>query len=90
MDEQAKNEERFSQLFRELDINKDGRVDVKELQTGLKRLGVNWTRDQAQVRKQTMADGRCYYGSYKEFYALLTVVTHVKGYARRLSSRALR
>lgn len=42
-------EERFSQLFRELDVNRDGVVDVKELETGLKRLGVNWTQDQAQV-----------------------------------------
>jgi solute carrier family 25 phosphate transporter 23/24/25/41 len=48
MDEQTKNEERFSQLFRDLDTNKDGRIDAKELETGLKRLGVNWTIDQAQ------------------------------------------
>jgi Ca2+-binding EF-hand superfamily protein len=52
MDEQTKNEERFSQLFRDLDTNKDGRIDAKELETGLKRLGVNWTIDQAQVSRR--------------------------------------
>ncbi|XP_062515568.1 calcium-binding mitochondrial carrier protein SCaMC-2-like [Corticium candelabrum] len=42
------DEERLSQLFKQLDINKDGLVDAKELEAGLKRLGVNWTQDQAQ------------------------------------------
>jgi len=44
------NREKVEDLFRQLDTNKDGRVDVKELTEGLSRLGVPTIPGQAQVR----------------------------------------
>ena len=41
--------EKIEELFRQLDSNKDGRVDVKELTEGLSRLGVPTIPGQAQV-----------------------------------------
>ena len=45
------NNEKIEELFRQLDSNKDGRVDVKELTEGLGKLGVPTIPGQAQVRK---------------------------------------
>ena len=41
--------EKIEELFKQLDANKDGRVDVKELTEGLSRLGVPTIPGQAQV-----------------------------------------
>ena len=38
-----------SELFRTLDVNGDGCIDVHELSKGLKKLGVLHVPDQAQV-----------------------------------------
>lgn len=43
--------EKIEELFRQLDTNKDGRVDVKELTEGLGKLGVPTIPGQAQVRQ---------------------------------------
>ena len=43
--------EKIEELFRQLDTNKDGRVDVKELTEGLSKLGVPTIPGQAQVRQ---------------------------------------
>lgn len=43
------DEKRIAELFKEMDINKDGRIDVKELSEGLKRLGIHHVPDQAEV-----------------------------------------
>ena len=45
------NSEKIEELFRQLDSNKDGRVDVKELTEGLGKLGVPTIPGQAQVRQ---------------------------------------
>eukprot|EP00118_Oscarella_pearsei_P005354 m.24552 g.24552 ORF g.24552 m.24552 type:complete len:471 (+) comp28641_c0_seq1:51-1463(+) len=39
MANKSADETKFRELFENLDVNKDGRIDVKELQEGLKRLG---------------------------------------------------
>lgn len=46
------NNDKIEELFRQLDMNKDGRVDVKELTEGLSKLGVPTIPGQAQVRDQ--------------------------------------
>ena len=43
------NNEKIEELFRQLDANKDGRVDVNELTEGLSKLGVPTIPGQAQV-----------------------------------------
>ena len=43
------DEEGFSKLFHDLDVNNDGRIDAKELSEGLCRLGINHVPGQAQV-----------------------------------------
>lgn len=43
------DEEGFSNLFHQLDANKDGRISVDELSEGLKRLGISQVPGQAQV-----------------------------------------
>lgn len=34
-------ESRYAELFEQLDVNKDGRVDINELRTGLAALGLH-------------------------------------------------
>ena len=41
--------EKVKELFEQLDANRDGRVDVKELTEGLSKLGVPTIPGQAQV-----------------------------------------
>ena len=41
--------EKVKELFQQFDVNKDGRVDVKELTEGLSRLGVPTIPGQAEV-----------------------------------------
>ncbi len=43
------DEERFAQLFEQLDRNRDGKLDVKELREGIERLGLPSTSGTAQV-----------------------------------------
>ena len=45
------NNDKIEELFRQLDTNKDGRVDVKELTEGLSKLEVPTIPGQAQVRE---------------------------------------
>ena len=44
------DEKKIHSLFKELDVNRDGRVDVQELSDGLKRLGIPNIPGQAEVR----------------------------------------
>ena len=43
------DKERMEALFKELDKNKDGKIDVDELAEGLKKLGGRYTPGQAEV-----------------------------------------
>lgn len=43
------DEERFSQLFEQLDRNRDGKLDVQELREGIERLGLPSMSGTAQV-----------------------------------------
>ena len=43
------DEERFGQLFEQLDRNRDGKLDVQELREGIERLGLPSTTGTAQV-----------------------------------------
>lgn len=43
------DEERFAQLFEQLDRNRDGKLDVHELREGIERLGLPSTSGTAQV-----------------------------------------
>ncbi|XP_077986670.1 calcium-binding mitochondrial carrier protein SCaMC-2-like [Glandiceps talaboti] len=45
----TEDEERFSDLFNKLDMNKDGRIDIEDLTHGLKKLGVHQMPGQAQI-----------------------------------------
>lgn len=45
----AEDEKRFAQLFEQLDHNRDGKLDLKELKEGIKRLGLPSTSGTAQV-----------------------------------------
>jgi solute carrier family 25 phosphate transporter 23/24/25/41 len=45
----AADEERIRNLFKELDVNKDGHIDAEELNAGLKRLGVPNVPGQAEA-----------------------------------------
>ena len=42
---------RYSELFRQLDVNSDGRICVEDLQIGLEKLGVHTLPGHAQVTK---------------------------------------
>ena len=44
------DEKKIRSLFKELDVNNDGIVDVQELNDGLKRLGIPNIPGQAEVR----------------------------------------
>lgn len=39
----------FAELFEKLDVNKDGKVDVSELKTGLAAMGFSMGKGEAQV-----------------------------------------
>jgi len=41
---------RYANLFRKLDLNEDGRVDIAELQTGLRAMGIPLGREAEEVR----------------------------------------
>ncbi|KAM7161667.1 mitochondrial adenyl nucleotide antiporter SLC25A24 isoform 2-T2 [Macrochelys suwanniensis] len=43
--EEANNSSRYENLFKKLDLNEDGRVDIAELHVGLKALGIPLGRD---------------------------------------------
>lgn len=43
------DEDRISSLFKELDANQDGKIDINELSEGLKRLGVKHPPGAAEV-----------------------------------------
>ena len=43
------DEDRIARLFNDLDANKDGKIDVKELSEGLKKLGVKHIPGSAEV-----------------------------------------
>ena len=45
----AEDEKRFAQLFEQLDRNRDGKLDLKELKEGIERLGLPSTSGTAQV-----------------------------------------
>lgn len=45
-DESSKS---FEELFEKLDVNKDGKVDVSELKTGLAAMGFSMGKGEAQV-----------------------------------------
>ena len=46
------DEDRIAKLFNDLDVNQDGRIDVKELSNGLKRMGIKHIPGQAEVMYQ--------------------------------------
>ena len=46
----AEEEERFKSLFKKLDINKDGRVEVHELAEGLKSMRVSETHAKGHAK----------------------------------------
>ncbi len=48
------DEARIAKLFKDLDVNNDGRIDVKELSSGLKRLGVKHMPGQAEVKSSAL------------------------------------
>lgn len=41
---------RYANLFRKLDLNEDGRVDIAELQTGLRAMGIPLGKEAEEVR----------------------------------------
>lgn len=43
------NAKSFAELFEKLDVNKDGKVDVSELKTGLAAMGFSMGKGEAQV-----------------------------------------
>lgn len=43
------NSSRYENLFKKLDLNEDGRVDIAELHVGLKALGIPLGRDAEEV-----------------------------------------
>ncbi len=43
------NTKTFAELFEKLDVNKDGKVDVSELKTGLAAMGFSMGKGEAQV-----------------------------------------
>ncbi|XP_065830281.1 calcium-binding mitochondrial carrier protein SCaMC-2-like [Oscarella lobularis] len=52
---------KFKTLFEQLDVNKDGRIDAKELEDGLKRLGASRSGEQAKEilkRSDSNTDGQ--------------------------------
>ena len=51
------DEDRIAKLFKELDANKDGKIDINELSEGLKRLGVKHIPGSAEVCKLEFALG---------------------------------
>lgn len=48
---------RYANLFRKLDLNEDGRVDIAELQTGLRAMGIPLGKEAEEVKAR--ARGRC-------------------------------
>lgn len=49
LEEQEDNTKSFAELFEKLDVNKDGKVDVSELKTGLAAMGFSMGKGEAQV-----------------------------------------
>ena len=49
MADNLSDEERIKQLFRELDVNNDGRIDVEELTEYLNKQGIPSVPGQAEV-----------------------------------------
>ena len=47
------DEERFAELFEQLDRNQDGKLDIHELREGIERLGLPSTSGTAQVSEQS-------------------------------------
>lgn len=45
----GENEERIEKLFRQLDVNGDGRIDFQDLTEGLKRLNIPFNPEDAEV-----------------------------------------
>lgn len=46
---EADSTKTFAELFEKLDVNKDGKVDVSELKTGLAAMGFSVGKGDAQV-----------------------------------------
>ena len=62
MADNLSDEERIKQLFRELDVNNDGRIDVEELTEYLNKQGIPSVPGQAEVidsKSSLLPDRHC-------------------------------
>lgn len=50
----------FEELFEKLDVNKDGKVDVSELKTGLAAMGFSMGKGEAQVNPVQLCISFCW------------------------------
>ncbi|XP_072015701.1 calcium-binding mitochondrial carrier protein SCaMC-2-like [Amphiura filiformis] len=77
--------ERYSELFRKLDVDGDGRIDVDDLQVGLHRLGVHTVPGHAQKflsKSDQNKDGHVDFGEFVKYAIehekqLKLVFTHI-------------